>query len=302
MLEVLSDALIKYGYFFRNTIQKTDVILERLLQEFYDDEMSDLELFLQSTVDVSAWDIDKVENRNNDIHGEIIYRRHAICHTALLPSHARSNGLLMDDGKNTGSKDIDMGTNLYFLSKPEDGILPLAFDPNDRQLCDALEIDHKDFFYVKEGDGWLSLTVPTNSELKAYGKKKTLQPTLEENQPPQSPQAEEEKEQQKQQQLLPPPEGLIMVCLKICPMGRCSDDRIGFGKYSESSKKLFMKVDGKPVTDVKRLEGCHFLSGENGIRWGPGQASMDGRQYDLKFRVEDPGTGHWLRISSIIVL
>jgi hypothetical protein len=53
------------------------------------------------------------------------------------------------DGNNMFVK----GVNQFLMSTPEDGVLPLAYDMNDRQQCELLEVDHKDFFLVREQDG-----------------------------------------------------------------------------------------------------------------------------------------------------
>jgi hypothetical protein len=48
---------------------------------------------------------------------------------------------------------FDKGENQALMSTPIDGKMPLAFDMNDRQHCEELEVDHKDFFLVREQDG-----------------------------------------------------------------------------------------------------------------------------------------------------
>ena len=49
----------------------------------------------------------------------------------------------------------DKGFNQFVMRTPEDGLLPLAYDidMNDRQQCNLLEVDHKDFLLVREQDG-----------------------------------------------------------------------------------------------------------------------------------------------------
>mmetsp|Transcript_7140 Transcript_7140/g.21270 ORF Transcript_7140/g.21270 Transcript_7140/m.21270 type:complete len:93 (-) Transcript_7140:3-281(-) len=91
---------------------------------------------------------------------------------------------------------------------------------------------------------------------------------------------------------------MIMVCLKICPLGRCPDDSVGFGYIKRNLGKLFIEIDGHPVKQIKKLEGCHFMAGDQGVQWGPGN---ENGQYEVKFKVVDPGTSHWMKISSIVV-
>ena len=91
------------------------------------------------------------------------------------------------------------------------------------------------------------------------------------------------------------PEGIIVLCLKICPLGKCPDAYISI-KQLPFRTKLFITVDGKTVANIKKLDTCHILAGDGGnIRWG-----RKG-QYELGFRINDPGTLHVLKISSIIV-
>jgi len=206
-----------------------------------------------------------------DVGPNFLYKASAICHTALLPAQERYDGILTETGtKGTPETgEYDRGISRYFVHSP-DGKLTLAFDPNDRQKCDALEIDHKDYFWVREGDGWLSTTVPNNSEIAAYRRGNTQQS-----------------------------EGLIMVCLKICPLKRCPDDVIGFGPLKRRTNKVNIRVDDRPVIDVKKFAECHFLVGEQGIRWGPGKAGNG--QYKISFLVNDKEKTN-MRISSIIVI
>lgn len=79
------------------------------------------------------------------------------------------------------------------------------------------------------------------------------------------------------------------------PLGKCPDAYISI-KQLPFRTKLFITVDGKTVANIKKLDTCHILAGDNGnIRWG-----RKG-QYELGFRINDPGTLHVLKISSIIV-
>ena len=90
-----------------------------------------------------------------------------------------------------------------------------------------------------------------------------------------------------------------MVCLKICPNNRCPDASVGFGLIKRNRGKLFITIDGKPVTAIKKLEGCHFMAGEHGMKWS-GQAGTGA--HDIRFRITDPALEPLeLTISSIVV-
>ena len=73
----------------------------------------------------------------------------SICHMAILPSRSRLEGIRTEVEDNI----FDKGVSQFLMSTPEDGVLPLAYDRNDRQQCKLLEVDHKDFFLVREQDG-----------------------------------------------------------------------------------------------------------------------------------------------------
>ena len=80
----------------------------------------------------------------------------------------------------------------------------------------------------------------------------------------------------------------------LSPLNKCPDAYININEIRRRTK-LFITVDGKAVTGVFPLDSCHILSGDGGIRWG----NKD--QFELRFRINDPGTLRVLKISSIIV-
>lgn len=256
------------GQFLINSVEDALLELDRLKLEHGDDprtlmallerlERRDGRTFLQKPPDTKVWDEDGAAFRR--MGSEMVLRGESICHTALLPSRSRLEGITTE---NYGGA-FDKGVNHFLMSTPEDGVLPVAFDMNDRQQCELLEVDHKDFFLVREQDGWVSTVVPNNEELEVY-KRST------------------------------PTEGIIVLCLKICPLNKCPDAYININEVQRRTK-IFITVDGKAVTGIFLLDSCHILSGDGGIRWG----SKD--QFELRFRINDPGTLRVLKISSIIV-
>ena len=81
------------------------------------------------------------------------------------------------------------------------------------------------------------------------------------------------------------------------PLDKCPDAYIPISEVARRTK-LFITVDGRPVTGVQKLDGCHILAGEDGgVRWGGGNRG----QFELGFRINNPGTLSVLKISSIIV-
>lgn len=74
---------------------------------------------------------------------KLLLRGESICHTALLPSKSRLKGLTTESDL-TGDElsGFDTGFNQFLMASPG-GLLPLAYDINDRQHCQLLEVDHK---------------------------------------------------------------------------------------------------------------------------------------------------------------
>jgi hypothetical protein len=110
-------------------------------------EGEDVATFLQQPFNSEFW-------AEYFIKGEMILRAETICHTALFPSRSRLEGISTQSNKiGTVYGGFDKGENQALMSTPKDGKMPLAFDMNDRQHCEELEVDHKDFFLVREQDG-----------------------------------------------------------------------------------------------------------------------------------------------------
>ena len=273
VLDALEEALVQLDE-YRSPEPGAEVALDDrswtgILDYLYAETGADVATFLQSTPSFDSWPSEDDKNTLLEVGPSILFRKPAICHTALLPAQTRYDGIMTTSGKRMDPKyGFQEGDRKQLIAPPDDGILPLAYDANDRQTCPALEIDHKDFFLVKEGWGFLGQIVPSQAELQAFdrGARK---------------------------------EGLVMVCLKICPNNRCPDASVGFGLIKRNRGKLFITIDGKPVTAIKKLEGCHFMAGEHGLKWS-GQAGTGA--HDIRFRITDPALEPLeLTISSIVV-
>lgn len=146
------------GQFLINALEEALYELDQLKNQHGDDpqklleyyeymEQTDRQQVLQKPVDTTVWDKDVVFAR---MGSKLVLTGESICHTALLPSKSRLEGLTTEAEENG---EFDKGVNQFLMSTPEDGVLPLAFDGNDRQQCEHLEVDHKDFFLVREQDG-----------------------------------------------------------------------------------------------------------------------------------------------------
>lgn len=247
---------------------------DRVLKVLLANEEDDYDLAINAPIPhVQAFD--EFKETMNNVGADTLFKSNAVCHTALLPSQERFDGTLTETKEKVGPSNYERGLNRYYMKDPiKDGKMPLVFDPNDRQRCiDELEIDHKDFFWAREGDGWLTKSVPNPTEISVY--RRPGQPV----------------------------KGMIMICLKICPLKRCPDGVMGFGPLKRNTNKLVIRMDGQDVKSVQKFGDCHFLQGDNGqLQWGPGKFSTPQApgQYKLSFLVNDREK-HNLKISSFIV-
>jgi len=255
LINALDDALIELEQLKTLRGDDPSTLLKHLEQE----EERDRRSFNRNFVGKDYWNIKGI-----GMDWKLLLRGESICHTALLPSKSRLQGLTTESDLSGDERSgFDTGFNQFLMTSPG-GVLPLAYDMNDRQHCQLLEVDHKDFFLVREQDGFVSTIVPNDREVEVY-KRSTL------------------------------PEGIIMVCLKLCPLNKCPDAYVSFDEISRN-KRLFVSVDGKPVTGVHKLDSnCNVLVGEHGIRFGKRD------QYQLDFNINGPGNLYVLKISSIIV-
>mmetsp|Transcript_4194 Transcript_4194/g.7004 ORF Transcript_4194/g.7004 Transcript_4194/m.7004 type:complete len:655 (-) Transcript_4194:39-2003(-) len=270
-LDVLEEALIALDAMKHPNGQvaaiRSQVILDRLEKM----HQRDVRNATQAPIPVTYDGVD--EELMSRITPSLLFRGNGVCHTALLPAQSRFLGHTTQSsliGSSEGGYDTGMNK---VLCHPVHNQLPLAYESSDRMRCPSAKIDHRDFFYLRNQDGWLHKTVPNHAELQAYQRS--------------------------------PAQGIIIICLQICPMDKCSDDYVGFAQVSSQHghAKVDIKVDGSEVKELLTLDHrCHVLKGEDGIRWGPGKAG-DG-QYKLSFKlhVKMKGLDYSVKMSSIIVL
>uniref|UniRef100_A0A7S4S3K2 Uncharacterized protein n=1 Tax=Ditylum brightwellii TaxID=49249 RepID=A0A7S4S3K2_9STRA len=278
----------------------------RLLNFLLNKDELDHFLFQSSPSDAGSWlknDNAKYDELLQMVGSDILYQRPSICRTALLPSDARYKGIISNNGDGTYDNGMDMN---IIPSPPSNHILPLAFDPMEHQgqqqqptqyslsCSDFLNIDFKDFFYVRQGDGWVTTNIPSIAELENYGKRNSN---------------DSREERVDESTVSSTKEAIIIVCFRTCFGGGCSPVNTDamFLEGQEVSRflngKIEFQVNGRKVIDLKEIEGCHFLAGEeNGMVW-PKLKTNEGYeslQYDLRIQVNEPGGS--MRISSIILL
>jgi hypothetical protein len=120
-----------------------------------------------------------------------MYVTPAFCHIALVPSQYRYLGILTDTRTHLGQDHYEQGVSLQHVQRnpddlyppdPETGKVPelmrLAYDESerDREECKLVTyIDAKDFFLVRQVDGWKKVVVPTDAAIRAYPHKDPAQ-------------------------------------------------------------------------------------------------------------------------------
>jgi hypothetical protein len=200
----------------------------------------------------------------DDIDRDFFFKGDNFCHTARLPSEIRHLGILTESNQ-TGEDTFDMGIEYKAaaLSIPEDGVMQLSFNGKDRQICEIPpNKDYKDFFYVHDAHGWTHLTLPNDAEVKAYGTDKQLR-------------------------------GWIAICWKGCDWGKCEKGTIRQEEFLEGKGE--MMVNGVPVTNLTKFDGCGLLKHEGGHAWKP---NSDGR-FEIKAIVH--GDGSFMQFSSFVL-
>ena len=198
LITALDDAIIELDQLNAHHGEDPNILLKHLEQE----EALDRHTFSQNYFGGEEFWNDKGVDWRMLLPGE------SICHMALFPSKSRLEWITTNSdvvGDELGG--FETGYNEFVMASPE-GVLPLAFNMNDRQRCHLLEVDHKDFFLVREQDSWVSVTVPNDRELEVYQRSTT-------------------------------PEGIIMVCLKLCPLNKCPD---AYVSIDEITRKTLMML------------------------------------------------------------
>ena len=241
----------------------------RLYSQLKTAEDADYDQFFHSPVDDVVNGFIDEEATQYGLRGGQLFRNPAMCHTALLPAQTRYLGALTDTVKQ-GMIHYDTGLDIDTAQQTKsEGKTRLVFNPNDRQKCEvSLGIDYKDCFYAGSHDGWTSITIPNDAELREYGRESSR------------------------------PTGIVLVCFMACPFGKCppGDTRLS----AVTDGKLRFEVNGQAVTGYTQMSDCAALRGENGAIFPP---NSDGK-YEIKTLVE-PGPNDefaFATITSIIVL
>jgi hypothetical protein len=244
---------------------------QALLKQLQQQQDADYKLFSESPIPKNANDAFKVGKQDttttapSDIDLDTIYKGPNICHTARLPAETRYLGILTDSQKK-GFYDYDKGvtTAVAASAPPADGIMPLTYEPRDRQTCPYAAADHKDWFHVQGGQGWSKLVVPNAREAQVYGPQNNQQPAL---------------------------KGHVGVCFKTCSWGKCPKNYVN----GIADNKSTIKVNDQEVTELTPFGDCRFLKGKQGHVWAPNASG----QWDVSFQVNTQGD--YMAVSAIVI-
>jgi hypothetical protein len=205
-------------------------------------------------------DADTAADDGNQWLRQLYYTSPNYCHIALLPSEMRYRGILdehpapplLANGhvvtnpvdfepalvRNPWEAIRDEDDNNWNASSSDEMLL--LGDPDTRQVdCPVpLNVDHQDFFFVSERDGWRHVDVPNSREVQAYGSIALR--------------------------------GVLALCYVGCPWGQCMATDMRW--KSGSSNVVDLRVNGVDVTNLKEIDAhsnCFVLEHEGGSVWEP---------------------------------
>jgi len=119
---------------------------------------------------VSQW---KEEHKPKDVSLEALWANPSVCHTGRLPSQMRYKGILTGTKEPIASHLCDQTVKANDTNATSQMRLVcqnfVDFQPCEENNVSVLtSIDYKDKFYVHETEGWKTLRLPTDAEVKEY--------------------------------------------------------------------------------------------------------------------------------------
>jgi hypothetical protein len=225
---------------------------------------------------------------------QLYYTAPNYCHIALLPSEIRYRGILDEhpappifefDRSNHSGRPFGAAAHLdpvdfepALVLNPweafrneeyaaasrsrggDDDEMLLLGDPDTRQIdCPVpLNVDHQDYFFVSQPDGWRHVDLPNGFEVEAYGNGSSSGSLL---------------------------KGVVAICYVGCPWGKCleTDKRwqhqqqlgdVDHNNNDNNSSVVDLQVNGVDVTNLREIDAhsdCHVLGHANGFVWAPRQ-------------------------------
>lgn len=251
LIEALKQALLELDEY-----EKQKPFSKARLQELYLSMKSlqdyDVNEFLRNTDGIEPYDRSTPSQfQNYSLYPHRFYRHHTICRTALLPSQVSITPGLREKALNANEPTESFGTPL------------LTFDPKERQVCEGLNFDYKDYFAIRKHNGGVKMTMPNVAETEAFPVRGNTTSSV-----------------------------LIMICLRQCDENLCPSNNIGLDEEDVS-----ILVNEQPVFKVVPIEQCHLMSNEAGIEWLDSKSSEG---LTLSFMIHEESKE--LQISSVVLI
>jgi len=233
------------------------------------------ETFLASEVPTQFKEL--IDQKDTELN-KIFHRSHSVCHTALLPSQARYDGLVTESGEVStyleGGRTTYVGEGYAWedLPEPRGRDVPnpiwLTFNERSRKICKYAEIDFKDHFIVRQEDNWMSMLVPTNAEMEVFSPDHNHRSTL----------------------------GVVVMCTSTFDWGNNPEGYVNIpDMVNSTSSGHNIVVNGIGVTAYASIQhNCYILEHEAGYYFPHSESG----QYDIKIRV-NAGQAY---ITSVVVL
>uniref|UniRef100_A0A7S0C401 Uncharacterized protein n=1 Tax=Proboscia inermis TaxID=420281 RepID=A0A7S0C401_9STRA len=259
---------------------------------FLQDEI-DFELFLNSSFgpfDLGEDNIDlgPVKSTTVDLTWLQIYRGdNIICTTTLLPADSRYRGIMTGTGNegNYVNELYDLGIRSnnnplpYVRATYENATSPfhIVYEPTMRRSKTCMngtmyEIDFRDYYAVRYGDGWFSEKFPSKEMASTYIPNVVgANGNVSNN-------------------------GIIMLCTNFCPHWTCPKGYVHLEEVGspDIGGNVTIRVDGKEVVGVEKYDLCHFLVNEDGLQFSRRE------QYDISIVVNIPDG--ILQLVSVIII
>lgn len=254
LIEALQQALLELDKY-----EKRKPLSKAYLQEIYDSMKTlqdyDVKEFLRKPDVADAFDGPYFQNYS--LYPHKLYRHQTICRTALLPSQVAITPGLREKALSADEQ------------RPSEGAPVLIFDPKERQGCEGLNFDYKDYFAIRKHDGGVLLTIPNDAEAEAFPERGNATDSV-----------------------------LIMLCQRKCEDNLCPSNIVGLEEVATDQHQLSILVNEQPVIKLVLIEQCHLLANDAGLEWQKGEEGSG--RFALRFMINE--ADRELQISSVIVI
>ena len=273
LVETLSDAIAELSDPPEDPADPLPTLTRDYLNYLSKQETIDRDAFFDSPLHplLQGFDVPDAANFSSFLRSDS-----AACHTARLPADSRFRGLVLESHISSsylyGGKTTYNSTSEAYPHGQEPQPVPdeeshpiVSYDY--RAGCPLADIDAKDFFYVRESDGWKKMIVPNPSEAAYYESSK-------------------------------PRHGIVMICDKQFDWGNSPDDFVSISKLGNSTEAgdVSITINGIKVTESVTTTGlCFFMMHEKDFKF----MNSTNNSYEIRLRVHKERVA--LMISAVVV-